>query len=323
VVRAEPLRFSEAGVREVVRTVLLPLRTRGRSSCSTRTSTAGTRAGGATAPPAERGGPGARPLDALGAAVAGRDINTQMEGYYLYKVVPPMLGFIDDLTNWYIRRSAAASGRRDDSTDKARRTRRCTRSSTTFSKVLAPFLPFAAESLYQSLVVATGSAAVGADGAPLDSVHLTDWPRVDPSRIDRALEAAVHATRDVVSLGRRLRERTRLKTRQPLRRLTVVHHDDAVRDAVTAHAALVRDELNVRAVEVRADGHELATVTCKANFKTLGKRRAPARGGSRATRSTSSIRCARTRASRSRIGSGSPGNARTPPSRRRCASMRR
>jgi isoleucyl-tRNA synthetase len=274
VVRAQELRFSETGVRDVVRTVLHAAAPRPRVLRAVREHRRVARLR-ARAP--TRRWPSARSSTAGSCRTCSRwsrPSTPRWSSYHLYAVVPPVLGFIEDLTNWYIRLSRRRfwRGAGEDPADKDAAYATLYEVLVTFAQVLAPFLPFAAESLYQSLVVATGSAAVGADGAPLDSVHLTDWPRVDPSRIDRALEAAVHATRDVVSLGRRLRERTRLKTRQPLRRLTVVHHDDAVRDAVTAHAALVRDELNVRAVEVRADGHELATVTCKANFKTLGKR---------------------------------------------------
>lgn len=271
VVRAEPLRFSETGVRDVVRTVLLPLH-HAHAFFVQYANLDGWTPARPRPPLAQRSELDRWILSHLQSLVA--TVDAEMEQYHLYAVVPPVLGFIDDLTNWYIRLSRRRfwRGAGEDPADKDAAYATLYEVLVTFAQVLAPFLPFAAESLYQSLVVAAGAAAVGADGAPLDSVHLTDWPRVDPSRIDRALEAAVHATRDVVSLGRRLRERTRLKTRQPLRRLTVVHHDAAVRDAVTAHAALVRDELNVRAVDVRADGHELATVTCKANFKTLGKR---------------------------------------------------
>src|SRR5690606_17543251 len=116
----------------------------------------------------------------------------------------------------------------------------------TFSKVLAPFLPFLSEAIYQNLVVGPGVARPGED-----SVHLCDYPEVDEARIDRALEQQVATTRLVVRLGRRLRERHQIKTRQPLARVTVVHHDPLVRAAVQGHADRVADELNVKEVVVR------------------------------------------------------------------------
>ena len=137
----------------------------------------------------------------------------------------------------------------------------------TFSKVLAPFLPFQAEALYQNLVVEPGCHE-----ADQDSVHLCDWPAVNAAVIDEELEVQVAWTRDVVRLGRRLRERQRLKTRQPLKQLTIVHHDVASRAAIESHAELIADELNVKVVEVLAQGDDLATFSCKPNFKTLGRR---------------------------------------------------
>jgi len=123
------------------------------------------------------------------------------------------------------------------------------------------------EVLYQELVVGPGKAKLRQE-----SVHLTDWPDVRLALVDLALETSVAHVRDAVRLGRRLRERHRLKTRQPLRRLTLVHHDAAVRDAFSAHRDQLLDELNVRDLAVHAREDDLATLSCKANFKTLGKR---------------------------------------------------
>lgn len=78
--------------------------------------------------------------------------------------------------------------------------------------------------------------------------------------------------RAVVTLGRKLREEHKLKVRQPLAALTVVHRDAAVREAVLASAALIADEINVKRVAVEADESGFASVTVKPNFKTLGKR---------------------------------------------------
>jgi isoleucyl-tRNA synthetase len=266
VVRAEPLRFSEAGVRDVVRTVLLPLH-HAHAFFVQYANLDGWSPDRPRPPLEQRSELDRWILSHVQTLI--RSVDEQMELYQLYAVVPPVLGFIDDLTNWYIRLSRRRfwRGADEDPADKAAAYATLYEVLVTFSQVLAPFLPFAAETLWQSLVVAPGVA-----GPEQDSVHLTDWPRVDPARIDRDLEQAVAWTRDVVGLGRRLRERTRLKTRQPLRRLTVVHHDAAFRAALQTHTALVQDELNVREVVLVAEGHDLASVTCKANFKTLGKR---------------------------------------------------
>jgi isoleucyl-tRNA synthetase len=133
VVRAEELRFSETGVREVVRTVLLPLR----NAWSFFVQYANIDGwhpvdGMGDGPPvAERPELDRWLLSVLQSLV--REVNEQMEGYYLYKVVPPMLGFIDDLTNWYIRRSRRrfwrSGRRRRGRADKACAYATCTRCS--------------------------------------------------------------------------------------------------------------------------------------------------------------------------------------------------
>jgi isoleucyl-tRNA synthetase len=271
VVRAEPLRFSETGVREVVRTVLLPLR----NAWSFLVQYAnidgwhpGTGMGEQATPAvAERPELDRWLLSVLQSLV--REVNEQMEGYYLYKVVPPMLGFIDHLTNWYIRRSRRRFWR-SATTAEARRDKASAYATlyetlVTFSKLTAPVLPFMSEALYQNLVVAPGVVE-----GERDSVHLCDYPTVDAALIDADLEREVALTREAVGLGRALREKHKLKTRQPLARVTIVHHETSALAALERHRELIADELNVREVALVRDDADLASLTFKANFKTLG-----------------------------------------------------
>jgi len=268
IVRADPLRFSKDGVRDVARTVLIPLKHAW--SFFTQYANVDGWEPTATRPPlADRPELDRWLLSHLQSIVA--DVDREMERYRLDNVVPVVLRFIDDLTNWYIRLSRRRFWRPADEpgaeADKASAYATLYEALVTFSKVLAPFLPFLAEAMYQALVVQPGCQT-----GDEDSVHLCDWPAVDEAVVDRPLEAAVAVTRDVVRLGRRLRERHRLKTRQPLAELVVVHHDDDVRAAIEQHAELLSDELNVKRVDVRSAGGDLATVSCKANFKRLGRR---------------------------------------------------
>ncbi len=272
VVRAEPLRFSESGVREVVRTVLIPLR----NAWSFFVQYANidgwhpqTGLPGVETPKVNDRPELDRWLLSVQQSLV-RDINEQMEGYYLYKVVPPILGFIDDLTNWYIRRSRRRFWRAADDVsgqvDKASAYATLYEALVTFAKVMAPVLPFVSESLYQNLVVETQTSGAR------DSVHLCDYPQVEEKWIDKSLEREVEHVRKVVSMGRALREKHRLKTRQPLRRVTIVHHDLLVRDAIVAQQELVAEELNVKEVVVVGNDSDLATLSFKANFKSLGRR---------------------------------------------------
>ena len=268
IVRAEPLRFSEEGVKEVVRAVLIPLR----SSWSFFTQYAlvdGWRPGDEAPTLSERPELDRWVLSTLQSLIA--EVNTQMEGYYLYKVVPPIVAFIDDLTNWYIRRSRrrfwrsaeTAEGRRD----KAAAYATLYEVLVTFAKVMAPILPFITEAMYQHLVVETGAAAPGEE-----SVHLCAYPQVEAAKVDRALEAEVALVRQVVRMGRALRTQHSLKTRTPLAGMTVVSAEAGARAALRRQESLILDELNLKSLTLSEDDGGLSSLTFKANFKTLGRK---------------------------------------------------
>ncbi|HEX4336061.1 MAG TPA: isoleucine--tRNA ligase [Polyangiaceae bacterium] len=266
VVRGEPLRFSERGLREIVRTVVLPY-WNALSFFTTYASVDGFDPRSWQAPEAAK-----RPdidrwmLSVLQSLVA--DVNHEMEGYRLYNVVPRLVAFIDDLTNWFVRRSRPRFWKGEDDQDKASGYATLYTALVTFAKVLAPFMPFLTETVYQKLVRPVDASAPA-------SVHFSDYPQADESLIDRELEKRMAVTRAVVGLARKVREDHKIKVRQPLPKLTVVHRDPAVRDAVLASAALIADEINVKEVAVSADENAFASVTVKPNFKTLGKRLGP------------------------------------------------
>lgn len=267
--RAEPLRFTEDGVREVTRAVMLPL-WNAYSFLTTYAEADGiTRSDLDAAPAAED-----RPeidrwiLSVLQSLIA--EVNLLMEGYYLYSVVPPMIGFIDHLTNWYIRRSRRRfwRTRSDDDTDKLAAFATLYEVLVTFSKVIAPVLPFVTEELYQRLVV--DHRPTGTDG-PL-SVHHTDYPEPRADLISIELENAMRWVRQVVALGRSLRVTHGLKVRQPLPSLTVLTRDETAATAVASHAWLITEELNVKEVLVGRDDEELVDLHIKPDFKRLGPR---------------------------------------------------
>ena len=268
VMRAEPLRFSERGVREVVRTVMLPY-WNAYSFFTTYAAAEGlTTADLAAAPqPANRPEVDRWILSVLQSLV--RRVNQEMEGYYLYNVVPPLIDFVDHLTNWYIRRSRRRfwTSRTDARDDALAAFATLYEVLVTFAELMAPVLPFVTETMYQDLVVAHRAAAAGPA-----SVHHEDYPQADPSLIDVKLEEAMAVVRRVVGLGRGLRVAEAIRTRQPLARLMVVSHDPAIRAAVADHASLLMEELNVRAVVTSEDETALADVSAKANYRTLGPR---------------------------------------------------
>ncbi len=270
IVRAEPLRFQKAGVRDVVRSTLLPLVNAWSFFTQYANLDGWSPAQLDSAPErSERGELDRWLLSMLQSLV--KEVNEQMEGYYLYNVIPHVLSFIDHLTNWYIRRSRkrfwGASDSEEARADKASAYATLYETLVTFSKILAPVLPFLSESIYQHLVVEGGYAAEGKD-----SVHLCDYPEVDGAKIDVELEQEIALARQVVRMGRALREKHKLKTRQPLQAVTLVHHEQHVRDAFSHQSDLIAEELNVKEVRIESNDAELTDIHFKANFKRLGRR---------------------------------------------------
>src|SRR5690606_29140180 len=260
------IRFSPEGVRQVVRTVLLPLWNTHSFFTTYALADELTFADLEAAPaPSDRPEIDRWILSVLQSLI--QEVNEQMEGYRLYNVISPTLAFIDDLTNWYIRRSRrrfwAARGQDDD--DKLAGFATLYEVLTTFARVLAPVAPFITERLYQDLVVGPG-----ADGP--DSVHLATFPTGDTSLIDEELERGIAVVRRVVSAGHALRKRHSLRVRQPLATVTVITHDEAAQEAVKRHADLISDELNVRFVEASSDDGGLVDLSAKADFRKLGPR---------------------------------------------------
>ncbi|MBA3937041.1 MAG: isoleucine--tRNA ligase [Planctomycetes bacterium] len=267
VVRADPLRFSETGLKEIVRTVVLPY-WNALSFFTTYASVDGydPRTWIALAP-AQRPEADRWILSVMQSLV--RDVNTEMEAYRLYNVVPRLVAFIDDLTNWYIRSSRSRFWNSGGG-DAARADQNAAYATlyavlTTFAKVLAPFMPFLTEEVYQRLVRPVDAAAPA-------SVHWCDYPRPEAALIDEGLEARVAVARRVVGLGLKLRNDQKLKVRQPLATVTVISRDAALRAAVTASAALIADELNVRSVATEADEAAFCSIAVKPNFAALRAR---------------------------------------------------
>ncbi|MEC8494021.1 MAG: DUF5915 domain-containing protein, partial [Planctomycetota bacterium] len=163
--------------------------------------------------------------------------------------------------NWYIRRSRRRFWRGADEADgdKENAYRTLHHVLLTLSKVLAPFVPFVAEEMYGNL-----------SGGAKDSVHLEDFPVADPALQDIALERRMELARAAVGLGRGLRAKHDVRTRQPLRSMTVVAAAGEDRDALAAMAGIVKDELNVKGLEVSADEADFVTYSARPNLKLLG-----------------------------------------------------
>jgi isoleucyl-tRNA synthetase len=139
------------------------------------------------------------------------------------------------------------------------------------SKLIAPFTPFLAETIWQNLAVATFADRPSAERPP-ESVHLCDYPKPDANRIDQQLSERMALAREVVSLGRSARMGAKLKVRQPLSLVEVVLVDDAHQPWLEEHASLICDELNVKRVEFTMKAEQYITYTVLPDLKRLGPR---------------------------------------------------
>jgi isoleucyl-tRNA synthetase len=188
------------------------------------------------------------------------DVVAALDAYDLQQAVRPLVQFIDDLTNWYIRRSRRRFWKSEDDADKTRAYETLHTVLLRLCQIAAPFTPFLSEEIFRNLRTADMP----------ESVHLCDYPLPGSLPRDEALEAQMAQVQQVVGLARQLRADFNLKVRQPLAALHVVCRDDAVLDLVRPLADIVADELNVKEVRFGRDESALAELSAKANFKTLG-----------------------------------------------------
>ena len=255
VVKAESLKFSEKGVQQLMRDLLIPW-WNAYSFFVTYANVDGFNDAEVVYPESDN------VLDkwiVSSMETLINDVTAAMDDYDLQKSVRPFVKFVEDLTNWYIRRSRRRFWKSTDDGDKLSAYRTLRYVLVQLSKVAAPFTPFIAEEIYTNLKGASDP----------ESVHLCDFPTANAAARDLDLEKRMADVQAAVELGRRLRADNDLKVRQPLACLKLAGGD------VKGLEELIEDELNVKKVEFIADETELCDVTFKANFKTLGKKCGP------------------------------------------------
>lgn len=262
---AEEARFSENGVKEVIRTVLLPF-WNAYSFLVTYATADG------WDPKTFDTSQLDRLENDLDRWILSRletliqRVDGQMAIYHLYEIVPDILNFIDELTNWYIRLNRRRFW--EESRDKAGSTKEMAYSTLyfvilDFCKVLAPFLPFITEEIYQNL-------RSEKDGA--QSVHLCEFPKCKKEWIRRDLESRMELVRTVVGLGRTCRNIHKLKVRQPLRELLVITKTPEDKATIDAHRELISGELNVKKVSFSSEETKWVNLSVLPNLKVLGPR---------------------------------------------------
>ncbi len=263
VVKAQELRFSENGVKDITRRILL----RWWNSYSFFVSYANIDGF------KPKGDAAASPnildqwvLSRLNALIANTE--TEMAAYRLYNVVPALLSFIEDLTNTYIRFNRSHFWQDGMPEDKRYAYETLYEVLLTLSKVMAPFAPFLAEATYQNL------SKVAPQGSK-ESVHLESFPAANTALIRKDLEEAVRVMDQLVMLGRNQREKIAVKAKIPLKKMRVIQREARVLETLKKFEPYFKDELNIQAVEYDSHEDQFVQITAKANFPVLGKRVGP------------------------------------------------
>ena len=192
-----------------------------------------------------------------------RDVTDMLERYDVTNAARSIEGFVDDLSNWYVRRNRRRFWKSESDTDKLAAYQTLYEALVTVSKLIAPFIPFTSETIYRNLVLSRDPEAP-------QSVHLCDWPVADASLIDEALLKDTGLVIKTVSLGRAARSAAKLKVRQPLLEVLVKPRDASDGAGLLRFKQQVLEELNVKDMTVVEDGASIMSYNLKANFKVLG-----------------------------------------------------
>ncbi len=256
VVRGEDLKYSDEGVKEVLKNIIIPL-WNSYTFFVTYANIDGIRPAG---PPSDPHNPLDRWILSESEKLVG-DVIANLDAYDLQHAMDPIVAFIDQLNNWYIRRSRRRFWRSVNDNDKRQAYQTLYSVLLTLTKVAAPVMPFITEEIYGNLRT---------DAMP-DSVHLCDYPVADESKRDLVLERKMGATQRAVRMGRALRSMHSLRNRQPLKAIHLVTKDTEEHKILREMEDIIAEELNVKDVVFRENEEDLVEYQAKPNYRVLGK----------------------------------------------------
>ena len=188
-----------------------------------------------------------------------------MDNYRVDRFMKEFEIYLDELSNWYIRRNRRRFWKSEDDQDKNSAYATLYHVLTNIIKAISPVLPFISETIYQNLVI-------NSEDNPEESVHLCDYPLSEESWIELDLIRNVDALKKCVELGRSARSQSNIKIRQPLSKVSYAIEDDNISRFFMKHKDIILDELNVKTVERITESGQLISYKIKPNLRTLGKR---------------------------------------------------
>ena len=256
VVKADDLRFSEKGVNDVVKNMILPLW----NAYGFFVTYANIDGWKPNQDSGNRKQDSANKLDQWILARLDELIAAEiklMEKYDLQRASNEMYKFVDDLTNWYIRRSRRRFWKSEDDGDKKSAYATLYTVLTKLCQIVAPFMPFVSEDIYRNL---TGE----------ESVHLSNYPSALSESGDAGLMEEMFMAKTIVSLGLAARAKAKIKVRQPLSKVQIALGDQYDKNLLKDQEEIIKEELNVKEIEVIDNPSDLATVIAKPNAKLLG-----------------------------------------------------
>ena len=260
VVRGEPLKFSEEGVKLVTRNIILPLWNSFSFFSTYANADKITFEELKKASPVEdRALMDQWIISSLQSLI--KTVNEKMENYYLYEVIPPLLNFVDELTNWYVRSNRKRFWKEKDGNDidKINAFKTLHEVLLDFSKCIAPVLPFTSEKIYQGLTLSEN-----------ESVHFCSYPEVDENLINNELEESIEFAKKIIKSVRNLRVKLKLPNKQSLESLTIISNNDEVINKIKTVRNLISNEINVKNILFDNDIDNWVEYKFKPNYKNLG-----------------------------------------------------
>ena len=188
-----------------------------------------------------------------------KEVDDKLAHYDITSAALQIEGFTDELSNWYVRRNRERFWSENLTDDKIGAYVTLYKVLTTLIKVAAPFVPFMTDEIYQNLVV-------GLDKNAPESVHLCLWPEVDENAINKELEKEMDLAYKIVKLGRSARNSANIKNRQPLSEMLI-----SIDNLPKYYEDIVKEELNVKKVELGAEMSKYVDFEIKPNLPVLGK----------------------------------------------------